>query len=373
MDKEGKKGEAVRIEQSLRVAVFVVVVLGMLAVPVQGRAWARNSWVAHSPIFSITPFYSHKTNQLPRPYFIYNLQPGEQVRDRVQVKNTGTASGSVRLYPVDALTAQTSGMAFHAHGDPRRDVGAWIELLSESLTLRPGESMDVPFSLHVPEHVRPGQHYGGIIAEPLYQQSIQAAEPGHNSFGVQLRSLLILGVSVTLPGKTIEQLQASGVNYDQQSHYQRVLLQLANTGTQMLHPFGSLHILDQQGQLLQNIPLKLNAFLPQTSIAYPVYMHRKPLTPGETYIAIIHLVYEHNHILDYKTTFTVPLPSKPFPLPAVISTLVTPPDSGNFFSRLTIWHFLIAAAFLFFILMALLFWVPRLRKVGMNLKRRFRG
>ncbi|MBA2394276.1 MAG: DUF916 domain-containing protein [Ktedonobacteraceae bacterium] len=352
-------------------ALLIVVVLGILSVLAPGRALARNSWVAHNPIFSIMPFYSHKTNQLPRSYFIYNLQPDGQIQDYVQVKNTGTARGSVKLHPVDAFTAQTSGMAFHAHDDPRRDVGAWISLRSKPLTLNPGESVDIPFSLNVPEHVRPGQHYGGIIAESLYQPYVQSTGSDHNSIGIHIRSLIILGVSVTLPGKTVERLQATGVNYDQQSHYQRVLLQLRNTGTQMLHPFGSLHILDQKGKMLQNISLKLNAFLPQNAISYPVYIRYNALTPGKTYTAKIHLEYEHNHVLDYTTTFTVPLPSKPFPIPAVISGLVTPPTSGNFFSQLTLWYFIIAATILFLILTALFFWVPRVRKVAIDLKRRF--
>jgi hypothetical protein len=225
--------------------------------------------------------------------------------------------------------------------------------------------------LNVPEHVRPGQHYGGIIAEPLYQPYVRSAGTNHNSVGIHIRSLIILGVSVTLPGETIERLQATGVNYDQQSHYQRVLLQLKNTGTQMLHPFGSLRILDSKGKQLQNISLKLNAFLPQNAISYPVYILHTALIPGKTYTAKIHLEYEHNHVLDYTTTFTIPLPSKPFSIPAVLSSLVTPSTSGNFFSQLTLWHFIIAAMILFLILTALFFWVPYMRKVVIGLKRRF--
>ena len=352
-------------------AALLIVVLGTLSMLVPDRALARNSQVAHNPIFSITPFYSHKTNQLPRSYFIYNLQLDGQIQDYIQVKNTGKDRGSVKLYPVDAFTAQTSGAAFRAYDDPRRDVGAWVSLSSEPLTLNPGESINIPFSLNVPEHVRPGQHYGGIIAEPLYQPYVQSAGANHSSVGIHIRSLIILGVSVTLPGETIERLQATGVNYDQQSHYQRVLLQLKNTGTQMLHPFGSLRILDPKGKQLQNISLKLNAFLPQNAISYPVYILHTPLIPGKTYTAKIHLEYEHNHVLEYTTTFTIPLPSKPFSIPAVLSSLVTSPTSSNFFSQLTLWQFIIAAMILFLILTALFFWVPYVRKVVIGLKRRF--
>ncbi len=171
-------------------AALLIVVLGTLSMLVPDRALARDSQVVSNPIFSITPFYSHKTNQLPRSYFIYNLQPDGQIQDYVQVKNTGTDRGSVKLYPVDAFTAQTSGAAFRAYDDPRHDVGAWISLSSKPLTLNPGESIDIPFSLNVPEHVRPGQHYGGIIAEPLYQPYVRSAGANHNSVGIHIRSLI---------------------------------------------------------------------------------------------------------------------------------------------------------------------------------------
>ncbi len=355
----------------LGIALLVAILPGMLFIQGQGRALTNGTYAAAGPTFSIMPFYSHKSNQAPRSYFIYNLQPDAHLQDSIQVKNTGTARGSVKLYPVDAFTAQTSGMAFYSHDDRRRDVGAWISLSSEPITLDPGKSIDVPFHVNIPERVRPGQHYGGIIAEPLYQPLTPYAQAGSTSFGIHLQSLIILGVSITLPGKTIEQLGATDVIYDQQSHYQRVLLQLENTGTQMLHPFGSLRILSSQGKLLQNIPLKLNAFLPQTSIAYPVYMLHIALVAGNAYTAKIHLQYGQSHVLDYTVSFTIPLPPVSLPIPKVISNLVTP-GPVNFFSRLTIWHFIIAAIILFIILTVLFFWVPRIYKVAIALKRRLR-
>ncbi len=84
--------------------------------------------------------------------------------------------------------------------------------------------------------------------------------------------------------------------------------------------------MDNDGHLFQDIPIKMDSFLPQTAIDYPVYIQRKPLALGKSYIAKLHLNYEHNHTLDYTTTFQVPLlPNKAIP-PLLQSLVATPPD-----------------------------------------------
>ncbi|GCF10758.1 hypothetical protein [Dictyobacter arantiisoli] len=146
-----------------------------------------------------------------------------------------------------------------------------------------------------------------------------------------------------LPGAPIERLQATNVSYDPHSPQQRLLIALSNTGTQLLHPFGSFHVLDDHGHVLQNIPLAMSGLLPQTSIAYPVYMQRTPLQPSQTYTAELTLHYEHGHALHFNTAFTVPQPQSQPSQVQLIQHLVTTPlvHALGLFSQLTLWHYVI--------------------------------
>src|SRR6266704_1801639 len=239
--------------------------------------------------FSLQPVTYDPHNPVTQSYFIFDSKPGIVIKNRVRVTNSGTAKGTVGLYAVDATTGQTNGAVYLNRDDPRQDVGAWVTLGVQQLTLTPGQSKIVPFQVTIPGTIRPGQHLGGIVAENLTQQS--SAQTNKNStFQINVKSLTIVAVQVNLPGIPVEQMAASGVQAGGQNGYQQLLVGLSNTGTVMLKPSGSLQVSDAQGQVLKNIALKLDTFLPQTSIKYPVTITGQGLGPGN-YQAALTLMY----------------------------------------------------------------------------------
>ncbi|GCF09525.1 WxL protein peptidoglycan domain-containing protein [Dictyobacter arantiisoli] len=319
--------------------------------------------------FDIEPIFVPYRDMRPRANFMYASSSGAVIQDSIHVKNYGSAPGTIDIYPVDAITSQGSGEAFPRRTDPRRDVGAWITLSRQQVTLNPGQSQDIPFSLRIPDHARPGQHLGGLIAEAPVQQ--QSSSKGAIQAIVQIHIRKAISVFINLPGTIVKKLNAAGVSYDEASSHQRVLIALANTGTQFLHPSGSLKITNAAGQQLQNVPLKLGALLPQTSIHYPVFMQHTALNPG-TYTATLNLAYEGNHKLNYSTSFVVPLPQVPkiSSLPPAISDLVT--LNADFFSTLTPWHYAMGICLLFCMLSTLLFWIQKLYKLNINRRGNFK-
>jgi hypothetical protein len=275
-------------------------------------------------IIDIEPtFYPH-LNARPRPYFIYHSFPTALIQDSLSIKNVGSARGIVKIFPVDAITSQSSGVAFTDPHAPQHDVGTWIKLSKQQITLNPGQSQEIPFSVNIPKHVRPGQHGGGILAEVPMQSQMQTATSTSRRVAFQFQSVHILGVLVNLPGATTEKVNVTGITYDTANSYQRVLIKLKNAGTQLVHPYGHLQVLDTTGQLLSNEPLKMDTFLPQTSINYPAYIHHNALNPG-TYTAKVQLTYEHNHKVNYVSNFVIPIPplQKNSSISRVVADLVT--------------------------------------------------
>ena len=347
----------------LLVGVLIIMVLSLEVVGVE-TVYAVGSR-AH---FDINPTFFPSYENMPRANFTYGSYSGALIQDSLHVTNDGTARGTVDIHPEDATTSQMSGETFSTSNGLQHDVGAWITLSRQKVTLNPGQSLDVPFTLSIPAHVRPGQHAGGIIAEEPAQQ--QSSSHGSVQAVIQLHMREVIGVLINLPGKIVEKLDATGVTYDTASHYQRVLVGLKNTGTQFLHPSGSLQVTDAAGQQLQNVPMKLYAFLPQTSIDYPVYMHHDALNPG-TYTAILSLKYEGSHRLKYTASFVVPRPQlqKNHAIPSIVANLVTP--DADFFSALTPWHYVAAICLLFLVLSSLFFWSQRLSRSSTNWRQKF--
>lgn len=333
-------------QKSIR--LFISIAIGIvLLVAIKTPISHAGGGMAH---FSIQPTFRGIYGIHPRGYFVYNSKPGATLYDAVHVTNIGTAQGTIALYAVDGTTSQNSGIAFLPRTAPRSDAGSWITLSRQQLTLNPGQSQEVPFTLTVPQQVRPGQHEGGIVAEDMAQQQATNSNQQGTSVRIGIQTLLILGTLINLPGPQVEKLQATGIQYDTQSDYQRLLVGLGNTGTQILHPSGSLLVLDDQGKQVQNIAIKMSAFLPQTSINYPAYIQHTALPLGKSYTAKLHLQYEGNNVLDFTGAFTVPLPPIKATLANTVQNFVKAPlpTLGDFFEQLSPWHYAAGILALFF-------------------------
>lgn len=320
--------------------------------------------------FSIEPTFAPPYNVRPRPYFIYNSAPGTRLVDHLHIVNDGSARGTLHLYTADATTAPTSGTTFLPENAPRHDVGSWITLSSQQITLDAGGSREVAFTLTVPAGVAPGQHGGGILGEQMLPD-YTISSTHTNSIVIKVQSALALGVLVNLPGAREEKLATSGISYDTASEYQRLLLALNNPGTQLLYPAGSLQVLDNQQQMLQNLKIQMNTFLPRTSIAYPIQIQHTPLLPGHSYTVRLALKYGHGHRLMYNTTLLIPIPDKG-PLEKFFQHLGSPVANpgDNFFSQITPLDCAITLGILFLILSSLFFWSQPLSRTVRRLWRR---
>ncbi|WSJ91318.1 DUF916 domain-containing protein [Streptomyces sp. NBC_01304] len=100
-----------------------------------------------------------------RPYFYLSADPGSTLKDKVTVTNKADRPTTFRLYGADAYnTARDGGFAVRTRGEKQRAVGAWVRLAKSKVTVAPGKSVTVPFSLAVPEGAEPGDHPGAIVA-----------------------------------------------------------------------------------------------------------------------------------------------------------------------------------------------------------------
>ena len=252
-----------------------------------------------STSFSIQPLHYDSANIATRSYFILDGKPNTTVQNGIRIKNTGAATGTVTLYAVDATTGQNSGLVYNAQDVPSHDVGSWLHLAQQQLTIASGQSEDIPFQVSIPKGARPGQHIGGIVAKSVVQASTQKS-----TFHVDVQSLSIVAVQLNVAGPQADRLEMTGIQASGANGYQNLLINLSNSGTTLLKPHGMLQVLDAQGNVLQNLTIKLDTFLPDTIISYPVYMQNHPLEAG-TYTINLQLAYGHQHTLHAKQTLTV--------------------------------------------------------------------
>ena len=315
--------------------LLIIIVLGV------SLEAALSFSIAHAdsgaPNFALQPVVYDPSEPVTESYFVFDSKPGIVIKSRVRVTNTGTMRGSASLYPVDATTGQTSGAVYLNQGDPRKDVGAWIALGVQQVTLDAGQSQIVSFQVTIPGTVRPGQHLGGIVAENLTQSS---SPQSNSAIQIKVKNLTIIAVQVNLPGTAIEQLAATGVQVGGQNSYQQLLFGLNNIGTVMLKPYGTLQVSTTQGKVLKNVSLKLDTFLPQTAINYPVAITGQALGAGD-YQATLTLMYGHGQVLHYTTKFTVTQQQVTQVFGTNTSKTQAPPGLGGEGSGFSLWQLIL--------------------------------
>lgn len=166
-------------------------------------------------------------------------------------------------------------------GSPRRDVGAWTRLGVKKLTLGPGEVRDVAVKVRVPKSVSAGEHLGGIVAENTKLKRGPTKSRGRGRFRINVRNLAVTAVQVNLPGPRVRKLSLGSVKSGgSQGGNQTVLVGIANEGNVLLKPSLSIAVADGDGNTVQRRKLKLDTFVPGTSIDLPVPVKGNALRSG---------------------------------------------------------------------------------------------
>ena len=209
-------------------------------------------------------------------YFVYRLGAGGTRSGSVIVSNVGTAAGTVRLFTADGATGSTSGTVYRTDRTPV-GAGSWVTLGGTEVTLAPGQSATVPFTVRVPASAPSGQWVAGIAAESP-QTTAQAAE-GKSRVRINVRSLTIVAVQVDVAGPTAAGFRIGSVRAGGSHGYQQLLLHLAGTGNALTKPRGSVTITRTNGSSAQTLRYTMDTFLPHTAIDYPVTLKRA-LGPG---------------------------------------------------------------------------------------------
>ena len=216
-----------------------------------------------APSFSLRPVSYRTALPETKSYFVFDLNPGSSVTQKVRVANVGSAPGTLKLYAVDATTGETSGSVYKGVLAPRHDVGIWLSLASRMLTLRPGQSRVVTFTVTVPHDARSGDHVGGIVAE---NEDLTASSGGSSALRIKIRHLTVAAVVVRVPGPSVPAMRLARVTASGGAGYQFVRLALANRGNVMLKPTGTFVLQDGDGKTIAHRRLELDTFLPKTNI-----------------------------------------------------------------------------------------------------------
>lgn len=99
----------------------------------------------------------------------FTTNPGSNGNSSFDVMNTGTNSGSVQLFAVDATKDAKDSVKYAKQSDTPTLVGKWLTLKENTAFLQGDEKKTIPFTLNVPADAPPGDYFGGIVGQTKSQ------------------------------------------------------------------------------------------------------------------------------------------------------------------------------------------------------------
>jgi len=110
-----------------------------------------------------------------RSSYSYAVNPGGKVDDTMVVANRGKDPLDLAVYAADGFTTQTGQLDLLTRDKKSTAIGLWLRAGGDHVTVQPGKSVEVPFTVAVPDNATPGDYVGGVmtsLTQPDQEQGI---------------------------------------------------------------------------------------------------------------------------------------------------------------------------------------------------------
>jgi hypothetical protein len=201
---------------------------------------------------------------IARSSFALTLARRAAFSGQVVVGNTTAAPMQLAISAVDGLTAVTSGAVYAGRAAPRRHAARWLTPSTRNLTLRPGGSATVAFTVGVPARAAAGDNLAGLAFEDVTPRPRPRG-------GVTQIIRTVVGVLVTVPGSARFVPKLSGVRLERApaTRSSQVVVRLGNAGRRLAQPMLSVTVAGRSGYR-RTVRRRLDTLLPHSAIDFPL-------------------------------------------------------------------------------------------------------
>jgi len=207
-----------------------------------------------------------------RPVFQFVADPGQTMTDQVTVANRTDQPITFFVYAADAYNTPAGGaFATKLPSQPQTEVGTWVQLPVQLLTVPGGQQATFPFTFQVPANATPGDHAGAIIAQNTAPSQVQQGPvvvPVIRGVGTRIyarvRGPVHPGLSVTDAGAKSSIGALSFINDDARgsAHFQ-----VRNTGNLSLNAVARVKAVDTFGHTIKQFaPTRMAPLLPGAKV-----------------------------------------------------------------------------------------------------------
>ena len=133
-------------------------------------------------------------NPRTQSIFIYQLNRGASKSDQLTITNGLAERANIEVYAVDGTVTATGDMTCKQQVEAKKDAGNWVKLAKSEVTLAPGISTNVDFTVTAPDKADVGEHNACLVIQRKADPA--AAKKG----GIQLQTRQAVRMAITIPG-----------------------------------------------------------------------------------------------------------------------------------------------------------------------------
>ncbi len=219
-----------------------------------------------------------------KAFFEVTLKPGKSVLLKASLVNASTHSVVAQPYPSNVYTIRNGGFGADPFGVPATGTTKWTNFDSETLDMAGKSTVNRAFTLKVPLGTPPGEYITSLVI----QNKEPTAPTGDGA--VQFRQIArsAVPVRILVPGPLKPGLSIDGASHAVVAQKSVVLLDITNTGNQILKPSASMVVIAEgSGEQVGNGTIKMESFYSGTSTKDELNIDRL-LDPG-CYLVDAHL------------------------------------------------------------------------------------
>ena len=231
--------------------------------------------------------------------FEKQIEPGETIESSFQATNKSSGVETFDVFVRDVVGVQTGGQPIFAEEGVEKtglEFSSWVTLSKSQVTVAPGETVTIPYTISVPVEATPGGHSGLIFL----------GTPGHKTAEIGLGIGFEVGtiVNLTVSGDVVDDVRIYEFSSDRYAYAKpevKFRAKVVNKGNSLARPRGPIEITDMFGKPVGTVIMNNDgsAVLPNSERIYEVTWTDDRIRFGR-YEALMSLTYG----TDVKQTIT---------------------------------------------------------------------
>ena len=230
----------------------------------------------------------------------YLFKPGEAKKDSFNVINDGDSAYDFSVYarPYSVGSTDEDYSPNFTAQPPNADVYQWVQFDKSQYHLKPGDSVEVKYTIRVPQNASPGGHYGVLFVETM-----PPANDKENSIMRRKRLGLIVYATVKGTFKTDSSSQPISIPFFQLKPPVSASQTIANTGNGDFTVTGTMNVYDAFGTRKYQVT-KDYTILPDSIRKMPFEWSSAPWFG----LYKVQLTTKYLHHIDTKTSYVLLAP-----------------------------------------------------------------